>query len=53
MARLAKKLTNVYICFKALVLPWGHDAEPDITSALRNQILLAGEGNIQKLPETA
>lgn len=41
---------NVYICHKALARLWGHDAEQDIISALVEQILLAGEGNIQKLP---
>lgn len=41
---------NIYICCKALARLWGYDAEQDIICALMEQLFLAGEGSIQKLP---
>lgn len=41
---------NIYICCKALARLWGYDVEEDIIGALMEQIFLAVEGSIPKLP---
>lgn len=42
--------TNVCICCKALARLWVRDAEQDMISTLVEQLFLAGEASIQKLP---
>lgn len=42
--------TNIYVYCKVLARLWGYDGEQGIKSALMEQIFLAGEGVIQKLP---